>query len=232
MEKLLFSTFRSMRSLLVPGMLRVFTKTSVLTLIVLLWFILCSSFAVSWLTHNLQGQAIADFLPWLGSISGTTIAFILFPALMPIIVKFFDAQIALLIEEEDYPNTKLPPRTPFWRELMHDLRFSLMAIGLNLLVLPLYMLPVLNLVLFYLLNGYLLGHEFFLMAARRHVPLYEAQELFQRSGSTIILAGIALTVLATIPVINVLAPFLGIVFMVHLYHRIDQRLTVEFVPAE
>lgn len=232
MEKLLSSLLRTARSLLAPGMLRLFLKTMLLSLIVLLWFILFSSLAVSWLSHNLQGQAAANYLPWLGSIGGTMIAWILFPAIMPVIVKCFDAQVVLMIEEETYPDTKQLPSAPFWPDFLQDMRFSCMAILLNLLVLPLYMLPVLNLVLFYLLNGYLLGHEFFRMAARRHVPAHEIQQLCQRYAAVIILAGIVLTLIATIPVINVLAPFLSIAFMVHLYHRLDRRLTVEFVSAD
>jgi CysZ protein len=232
LEKFSFSCIRAIRSLLAPGMLVLLAKSIVFTLIALFWFLLCSSLFFSWLSHTLQGQAIANFLPWLGSIGGTMIAWILFPALMPIIIRFFDTQIALLIEEEDYPDTARPAEAPFWKELLHDLRFSATAILLNILVLPLYMLPVINLILFYLLNGYLLGREFFVIAARRHIPVYEAQELFHRYGTTIILSGIALVMLATIPVINVLAPFWGIAFMIHLYHRLDQRFTVEFVPID
>lgn len=232
MEKLIAPFMRTLHSLAVPGMLMVMAKTIVFSVIALVWFILFSVLAVSWLTHTLQGHAIADFLPWLGSIGGTTIGWILFPAVMPIITKFFDAQIVLLIDEKDYPDMLKPRSSQFWLELLHDMRFSLMAITLNIVVFPLYMLPIVNLLLFYLLNGYMLGHEFFLMAARRHVPEHEAQELFHRYGTTIILAGIALTLFATIPVINVLTPFLGIAFMVHLYHRLDRRFTIEFISVD
>lgn len=232
MEKLLFSWLRTLKSLALPGMLRVFAKTIMFTLFVLVWFIAFTIVAVSWLSHNLQGHAAADFLPWLGSIGGMTIAWILFPALMPIIIKFFDMQIVLLIDEKDYPDMLKPKRSEFWLELLQDMRFSLVAIVLNIIVFPLYMLPVVNLFLFYLLNGYMLGHEFFLMVARKHVPEHEAQQLFQRYGATIILAGIAITLLATIPVINVLAPFISIAFMVHLYHRLDRRHAVELITAD
>ena len=55
------------------------------------------------------------------------------------------------------------PPAPFWPELLHDLGFTVKALLLNILVLPLYLVPVLNLVLFYWLNGRLLGREYFVM---------------------------------------------------------------------
>src|SRR3546814_18267334 len=63
---------------------------------------------------------------------------------------------------------------------------------LNLLVLPLYLvliwIPPLNLLLFYLLNGYLLGREYFEMVAVRRLDLAAAKRLRRAFRGQVILA--------------------------------------------
>ena len=85
---------------------------------------------------------------------------------------------------------------------------------------PLYLLPLFNLCLFYLLNGYLLGREFFVMVARRHMPIETAEALRKAHSRPVTIAGIALALCATIPIANFFAPFWGIAVMTHLYHRL------------
>jgi len=96
----------------------------------------------------------------------------------------------------------------------------LVAIMLNVLVIPLYFVPVINLFVFYVLNGSLLGKEFFIMVARRHLPLEDAKKLRARHSRTIFLAGAALAFFATLPIVNLVAPFWGIAVMTHLYHAL------------
>ena len=141
---------------------------------------------------------------------------------MPIIVNFFDERIANLIERADYPNTPQAASRPFWPEFLHDMRFTGIVIMLNIIVLPLYLVPLLNIFIFFGMNGYLLGREFFMMVARRHIPIAEAEALRIKYRNTITLAGAALTFLATIPLLNLIAPFWGIAVMVHLYHKLTQ----------
>ena len=218
MDKLIYAAFRAVRSLFTYGMLKIFIKSIIVTLIALFGFIFLSGIFFDWLAHLLQTHAIAHFLPWLGSIGASIIAWMLFPGIMPLIISFFDETIARLIEKQDYPYAMSDQEQPFWPNLWHDLRFSIKAIGLNILVLPLYLVPVLNLCLFYVLNGYLLGHEFFCMAARRHLSLQETDALYHRNRTLIIATGALLTMMATLPFLNLFAPFWGIAAMVHLYH--------------
>src|SRR5690606_18771637 len=109
-----------------------------------------------------------------GGLAALILAWFLFPGIMPVIVHFFDNRIAGAIERRDYPASPQPAQQPFWPEFWHDVRFALLAVGLNLLALPLYLFPPLNLLVFYGLNGYLLGREFFGMVARRHLAASQA----------------------------------------------------------
>ena len=229
MDKLIYAAFRAVHSLFTYSMLKLFIKSIIVTLIALFGFIFLSGVFFDWLAHMLHAHAIAHFLPWLGSIGASIIAWMLFPGIMPLIISFFDETIALLIEKQDYPYAMPGAAQPFWPNLWHDLRFSLKAIGLNILVLPLYLVPMLNLCLFYVLNGYLLGHEFFCMVARRHLSLTETDALYQSSRSLIIAAGVLLALMATLPFFNLFAPFWGIATMVHLYHRLQSSPKQELI---
>lgn len=232
METLLTSALRALKSLFTYGMLEVFVKSIAVTIVTLVCFILFSSLFFNWLAHALQGGAIANFLPWLGSIGASLIAWILFPAIMPVIINFFDDTIAFLIEEQDYPKSLKGHEQAFWPKFWHDTRFSLFALGVNILVLPLYLVPVLNMCLFYFLNGYLLGREFFRMVARRHVSERESDTMYHNHSALIMTTGVLLAIMATIPVANLFAPFLGIAMMVHLYHRLEPLLELELVTPK
>src|SRR3546814_14901069 len=74
---------------------------------------------------------------------------------------------------------------------------------LNLLVLPLYLvliwIPPLNLLLFYLLNGYLLGREYFEMVAVWRLDLAGAKRLRRDFRGRVVLGGAVIAFLLTIP---------------------------------
>ncbi len=219
MEVVFTASLRALRSLFTPRMFGIFLLSVLTTIIALLLFVGIASSFFHWLSLQLQDHLWASSLPFIGTAGSIMLAWFIFPGIMPVIVNFFDARIAQIIEEEDYPATPAGAHTSFWKELWHDTRFSLLAITLNILIIPFYLLiPVLHLIPFYLLNGYLLGHEFFMMAARRHIPIEQAAILHRAYSRTILGAGVTLAFLATVPIINLVAPFWGVALMVHLYH--------------
>ena len=151
---------------------------------------------------------------------------------MPVIVNFFDVKIVTLIENRDYPASGIalvPPAVP---EFFRDLRFSVLTVLLNIVILPLYLMPLLGMFLFYGVNGYLLGREFFMMAAKRHLPFEEADALRKQHSRLITIAGVALAVCATIPIANLFAPFWGIAVAAHLYHTLAATPPSQLLPPE
>ena len=224
MDMLLTASFRALKSVFAPGMFGVFLWSIFLTMLALIAFVVLAGYASGFLATQLDNPEWASILPFVGTLGAGLIAWFLFPGIMPIIVNFFDARIAYLIEARDYPESMATNPTAFWPEFWHDARFSLMAVTLNILILPLYLfMPGLHLIPFYLLNGYLLGREFFVMAARRHIPIQEALVLRRKNGRTVLIAGVGLAILATLPLVNLLAPFWGIAVMVHLFHSVSPR---------
>ncbi len=229
MERLIDAALKAIGSIFAPGMFSVFVKSLLLTFAALIGFVVLVTSFAGIIASHLSDPAMASWVPMISGFGAALFAYFLFPGIMPIFVNFFDAKIATLIERKDYPAAH-PIDPPFWPEFWHDVRFSLSAIGLNILVLPLYLIPIINLFVFYALNGHLLGKEFFVMVARRHLKLEDALVLRRANSRIIFSGGIILTILATIPLINLLAPFWGIAMMTHLYHIITHTAKIEVLP--
>lgn len=217
MGDLINASVRAVSSLFTPGMLGVFLASLLVTLAVLGGFVLGTSGVLVWAASH---WGLSAYVPWLGSFTSLMVAWALFPGITPVIVSFFDMRITRLIEQHDYPAAPAPHEASFMPEFWHDVRFSLKALLLNIVVLPFYLFPGLGIVLFYWLNGYLLGREYFVMAARRRMPVVEAEALRRKHSRAVLAGGVLLTLVATIPFVNLFAPFWGVAVMVHLYHRV------------
>lgn len=233
MEQLVAASLKAIGSVFAPGMLGVFIKSLLLSLLVLVGFVvLVTSIAAGVAPMFAQTYPQwSEWLPYLTGAGAMLFAFFLFPGIMPIIVNFFDNRIATNIERQDYPAAR-PIDPPFWPEFWHDVRFSLLAITLNILVLPLYLVPFVNIFVFYVLNGHLLGKEFFVMVARRHRTLSNAKALYNAHSRTVFAGGVILTIIATIPLVNLFAPFWGIAMMTHFYHAITQTNKMDILTAD
>ena len=86
---------------------------------------------------------------------------------------------------------------------------------LNLIALPLYLVPGANIPVYLALNGYLLGREYFTLVAGQRLPLGELDQLRRGSGDGW-LAGALIALMLMIPGFNLIAPVVAIAFMVHL----------------
>jgi CysZ protein len=223
MEPLIIALLRALRSLLAPGMFSIFIRSVLITVAALIAFVFLTGTIFSVIASFMSDDnAWKYFLPWIGGVGSGILAWFLFPGIMPIIVNFFDIRIATIIEKHDYPTASPAAATDFWAELKHDAKFSGIAIGLNILIFPLYFLmPGLHLIPFYLLNGYLLGREFFMMVAKRYVSVGAAAAIREQHSRNIFIAGVILAIMATLPFLNLIAPFWGIAAMVHLYHQLS-----------
>jgi CysZ protein len=164
---------------------------------------------------GLQGLAIGAVL--VASI------FLMIPV-AAIIIGFFLEDVAEAVEARHYPA--LPPARPpgFFANLANALRFAAIVIFANLLALILYIFsgPLAPLV-FYGVNGYLLGREYFELVATRHMPLGEAAALRKRHWLRAWAAGTLMAVPLTIPIMNIVVPVLGVATVTHQFHRLWRR---------
>lgn len=158
-------------------------------------------------------------LDWFAGIGTGVLVWFLFPAILPLIAAMFLEQIADRIEMREYHITN-PPSLPFWGEVASGLSFAAFSLFVNLLLLPFYLFPLLFPFLYYPVNAYLLGREFFETCSARHVGRKEARELRKSYRLSVLLAGGLLVATVNTPVLNLFAPFIGVALMVHLYQKI------------
>ncbi len=83
--------------------------------------------------------------------------------------------------------------------------------------------PGVNLVAFFLVNGYLLGREFFEFAAMRFRTPAEARDYRARHGRTVFAAGLLIAAFLAIPIVNLLTPLFAAALMVHLHKMLSKR---------
>jgi uncharacterized protein involved in cysteine biosynthesis len=123
-----------------------------------------------------------------------------------------------------YPHLPAAPRTPFWTAFKDTVNFLGVLIAANILAFFIYaLLPFLSLLIFYLLNGYLLGREYFQIAAMRRLGREGAKELRKQHKGQIWLAGCLMAVPLSFPLINLVIPILGAATFTHLFHRINSK---------
>ena len=83
--------------------------------------------------------------------------------------------------------------------------------------------PGVNIVAFFLVNGYLLGREFFEFAAMRIRSPDEARLYRSRHSGTVFAAGLVIAAFLAIPILNLLTPLFAAGLMVHLHKMLSAR---------
>ena len=156
----------------------------------------------------------------LGSAGTLVFAWLLFPAMSAVAMSFFLDGVAGAVEARHYPG--LPPRRrqSLGEVLRVSLRLALLAILVNLIALPFYFWPVINLLVYYGLNGYLVGREYFVLVALRRLDGSAADAMWRRYWPRLILAGAGVAFLLSLPLVNLVAPIWATAFLVHVFESL------------
>ncbi len=227
MASTLFS--KTVKSLSSPRLLALFVFSVCITLVSLIGMIAISIWILSstaWVSWS--------WLEWLLDIVGTlgvgVLTWFLFPIIVPVIGNLFLEKIASIVEADSYQVHQAKQRYSWLQELWFGIRFLLLSLLLNLLCLPFYFIPGINLILYYGLNGYLLGREFFESVAKRQLPKNSVKRARKKILSVVWGLGILLVFMANVPVLNLTVPFVACVVMVHLLYQKVMPSTA--VPSE
>jgi uncharacterized protein involved in cysteine biosynthesis len=197
-----------------------------------------SSFIVVWtaIAILLARTALFEWGPlnWLvdilGSMAVLVISWLIFPAVVTIVMGFFLDQIAGAVEAMHYPDRGPARRSSIAETVATTTRLMAITVLLNLLALPVYiMAPGLNFFVFLGINGYLFGREYFEVIALRRLDRIAAREARRRVAARVFVAGVVIAGLFAIPFVNLIAAVIATAFMVHLAAQLrvaDPRLTV------
>lgn len=176
--------------------------------------------AVGWaLTHFALFQTgwLETVVDVLGGFATLVLTWFLFPAVAATSIGVLLDGVAEAVERRHYPG--LPParHQPLGELALSTARFFGLLVLLNLLMLPALLVPPVFPFVFYGVNGYLLGREYFELVAARRLPPAEMRRMRRQHGARLFLAGIVTALLLTVPVVNLLAPLVATAAMVHLF---------------
>jgi len=169
-------------------------------------------------------------IEWLGGFALVAGSIFLISPVTSLMAGLYLDDIAAQVERVYYPADPPGHVLPVAQSVGIALKFFLVVLLVNVLVLFLLLVPGINLVAFYLGNGYLLGREYFELAAMRHVPLAEAKQLRQANRGTVFLCGIVIAGLASVPILNLLTPLFATAFMVHIYKGLARSGGLRLAP--
>ena len=133
------------------------------------------------------------------------------------ILVFYTDRIIAAVEARYYPA--MPPAgSAGWRDtLSSGIWLLVCTVFGNLVLLPIYFfLPGVNLVLFLLLNGYVLGRGYFDAVTLRRMDGRTARLVWRANRAAFIVNGALAAFLLTIPGLNLVAPIVGLAATVHL----------------
>ena len=214
------SASRALSDLVQPEFRSVLLKSIGLALLLLaaLWGVL----------QGILGYFIAGLSPWLD----TTIAIVaglgmivgamfLIGPVSTLVAGVFLDDIAETVERNDYPADAPGRALPVATAMIQALRFFGVVILANLGALLLLLVPGVNLIAFLVVNGYLLGREFFELAAQRLRPRDEVVEMRRANGGRIFVAGLIIAGFMAIPLVNLATPLFATALMVHLHKRLS-----------
>ncbi|MEP3198470.1 MAG: sulfate transporter family protein [Lentilitoribacter sp.] len=173
---------------------------------------------------------LPSWLAWLSTVfivfaaigSALALALLISP-ITALIAGFFIDAIAEDIEQKHYPNDPPGRNMAIGETISYSLKFLAIVLVGNLFALLLLLVPGVNLIAFFVVNGYLLGREYFEFAALRHHSPQDAKKLRSRHSTTVFFAGLVIAGFLSVPLLNFLTPFFAAGMMVHLYKMIMAR---------
>ncbi|MBS9477118.1 sulfate transporter family protein [Ancylobacter radicis] len=160
-----------------------------------------------------------EILGVVGIIAG---AIFLVPPVTSLVAGFFLDDVAAHVERSEFLDQEQGTALPIGRSLVLTIKFFGVMVAVNLVALLLLLVPGVNLVVFYVANGYLLGREYFQLAAMRYRSEDEVALVRRHHALGIFLAGLIIAVVVSIPILNLVTPVFATIFMVRLHKRLTR----------
>ncbi|CAL74115.1 conserved hypothetical protein; putative membrane protein [Bradyrhizobium sp. ORS 278] len=229
------AAFKALSQILSPPMRSILYRSIGLALVLVTVLAIGLQRLLSWLATAGEGWAEAmlgpgshgalEVLTWIISIAaGFGVVFggiMLMPAITSLIASLFVDDVADLVEREHYPAERPGVALPFGIAIAEGLKAAGLTILVYLIALPFVFLAGAGFVIFFIATAWLLGREYFELAAMRFRPPAEAKAMRRDNAVTVFTAGLIIAAFVTIPIVNLATPLFGMAFMVHLHKRLS-----------
>jgi uncharacterized protein involved in cysteine biosynthesis len=190
---------------------------------------------LSWLATAGEGWAEAmlgpnfhtplNVITWFISIAaGFGVVFggiMLMPAITSLVASLFVDDVADHVELEYYPAERPGRALPFGVAMREGLKAAGLTILVYLIALPVVFLAGAGFLIFFIATAWLLGREYFELAAMRFRPPEEAKAMRRDNAATVFAAGLIIATFVSIPIVNLATPLFGMAFMVHMHKRLS-----------
>ena len=170
-------------------------------------------------------QTTLNVLAWIVSIAASLGvvfgAVMLMPAITSLVASFFVDDVADHVEREHYPAERPGTALPLPVAVTEGVKTALLTILVYLIVLPFVLFAGAGFIIFFIATAWLLGREYFELAAMRFRSPQEAKAMRKDNAATVFTAGLFIAAFVSIPIVNLATPVFGMAFMVHMHKRLS-----------
>jgi CysZ protein len=145
----------------------------------------------------------------------------LMPAITSLVASFFVDDVADLVEREHYPAEHPGVALPIGLAISEGVRTALLTILVYLIALPFVIAAGAGFLIFFIATAWLLGKQYFELAAMRFRSPEEARLMRKDNAATIFTAGLIIAAFVSIPIVNLATPLFGMAFMVHMHKMLS-----------
>jgi len=226
---------KALSQILSPPMRSILWRSIGLALVLITVLAIGLQRLLSWLATNGEGWAEAmlgpnfhttlNVLSWVISIAaglGVVVGGIfLMPAITSAIAGFFVDDVADLVEREYYPTEEPGMALPITLATIEGVKIALLTLLVYLIALPFVLLAGAGFLVFFIATAWLLGKQYFELAAMRFRPPAEAKLMRKDNAATVFTAGALIAAFVSIPIVNLATPLFGMALMVHMHKRLS-----------
>lgn len=176
-------------------------------------------FSLPLIGHTGPSAAAADWASLIAVIGASV--FLMVPIAQAVQSLFLDS-VADAVERRHYPALPAARAVPWGEAIQDGLRAFAILIGANILMLVVYIaIPPLAPIIFFAINGLLIGREYFQVVAARRLSAADSARLRQQNLASIWTMGGVMVAALTVPIVNLFVPVLAAASFTHLFHQFN-----------
>jgi CysZ protein len=235
----------SLSQILSPPMRSILWRSIGLALVLVVVLAIGLQRLLSWLATTGEGwaetmlgptfQTPLDILAWIVSIAaglGVVLgAIFLMPAITSLVASIFVDEVADHVEREHYPTERPGVALPVGLAITEGVKTALLTILVYLIALPFVFFAGVGFLAFFIATAWLLGREYFELAAMRFRSPEDAKAMRRDNAATVFAAGLIIAAFVSIPIVNLATPLFGMAFMVHMHKRLSGSRPELIEPA-
>jgi uncharacterized protein involved in cysteine biosynthesis len=232
---MLDAAVKALSQILSPPMRSILWRSIGLALVLIVVLAIGLQRLLSWFATSGEGWAEAmlgpgfhtplDVLAWIVSIAaGLGVVFgavFLMPAITSLVASVFVDEVADHVEREHYPAERPGTALPFGLAMTEGVKIALLTILVYLIALPFVFVAGAGFIAFFIATAWLLGREYFELAAMRFRPPAEAKAMRKQNAAITSPAVNTVAAFVSIPIVNLATPLFGMAFMVHMHKRLS-----------